>query len=135
MLDAEKGLEVYRTSAEISFRDYLYYTKVELFSLLNETDKENANADLNKIDEVCWFVCAKNYLVRSLKLLNDDCVYQLWRIFNLHAETDLSDELLYPVVVDGEEVAFILQRLLLACGKTIEPGYVESIVNRDQQYR
>ena len=85
ILDAEKGLEDYRSSSELSFRDYLFYVKVELFALLKEADKENANVDVNKIDEICWFVCAKKYLMRPMKLLSDDCVFKLWRIFNIYA--------------------------------------------------
>ncbi len=144
-MDAEKGLEEYRSASEISFLDYLYYIKVELFALLSKKEEENANfdltasinkdVDLNKIDEVCWLVCSKKYVVRPLKLVNDDCVYKLWRIYNFHAESDEDGELLYPVVVHGEEIAIILHKLVLACGRKTDPGYVESIVTKDKQYR
>ena len=133
--DAEKGLEDYRSSSELSFRDYLYYVKVELFALLNEADRQNANVDLNKVDEICWLVCAKKYLVRPLKLLGDDSVFKLWRIFNLYAESDVGGELLYPVVVESEEIGIILHKILSACGKVVEPGYVEGILTKDKHYR
>ncbi len=133
--EIKDGLDDYHSSAELSFLNYMFYLKTELFARFQKLDQENANIDLNKVDEICWFLCAKKYLVRENKVLTDDEVYKLWRVFNSHIELDSDGELLYPVVIESEELAFILQSFMLAAGKVVEPGTVEGIVTPEKQYR
>ena len=88
MPNIEKGLETYRSTDSITFLDYLYYLKVELFnqsssppspsrqqslsssSSSNNDNKPqknelNANVDLSKVNEVCWMLCSSKYLSRD----------------------------------------------------------------------
>lgn len=111
--NAESGLEDYRSGSAITFRDYLYYLQVELFNRLQNSSVNRQSItkiNFDKVDEICWMVCSTRYAVRDNKKLGDDDTYKLWRLFNFLAEEDDSGELLYPVVIDKEEVEFFIQK-------------------------
>ena len=126
----EKGLETYRSTDSISFLDYLYYLKVELFNQTSDNrtsgnrssdekstseqkqkHEQNANFDFSKVNEVCWMLCSSKYLSREKKLLKNNDVYRLWRLFNFLSETDSNGELVYPVVTHIDEVGLIVSRI------------------------
>ena len=105
----------------ISFKEYLDFLKAELFTKLGEADDTTvlSTDKLDKVDEVCWFVCSRTYLARPDHVLCSNDVFKLWRVFNLHAEVDpdIEGELLYPIVIDQEEAHNILKHFVAASGK------------------
>ena len=128
--EAEKGLDDYRSTNSITFADFLYFLKVDVFDCFKDMDPHKANAALEKVDEVCWLVTAKKYLTRDGKILSDKDTYRLWRIFNFLAEThpESDIELLYPVVIDSEEVHNLIMKFLTIAGRVCEPTEHEDLL-------
>ena len=128
--EAEKGLEDYRSSNNISFQDFLYFLKVDVFARFNDMDKHKASVTLDKVDEVCWFVCAKKYLNHEGKILSDKDTYRLWRILNFLAEVDTeTDDIRYPIVIDSEEVRMLILKFLTVAGRIVEPSDYEYLIH------
>ena len=75
-----------------ALRECTYINQYELicsqvFSSLPNSLSLTVSRNLEeKIDEVCWLVCKKNYLSREPRILSDECVYKLFRIFCLLGE-------------------------------------------------
>lgn len=153
--NVEKSLEEFHSSETISFLNYLYFLKVELFAQLDKKSKEKPppptsptthgrhffkslaaikKCDWDKIDEVCWFVCCKKYIVRENKVLSEDDVFQMWRVFNLVAEAEGEEdgELVYPVVIHKEEAQLILEKMTGFLGCPFDP---EAFVLKHQETR
>ena len=122
--NSEAGLDDYRSGNAITFRDYLYYLQVELFNRIqNSTVNRASLAKINfdRVDEICWMVCATRYAARKDKKLSDNDTYKLWRLFNFLAETDDSGELSYPVVIDREEAEFFAHKFLAIVSSSLDP--------------
>ena len=115
IIHAVDTLDQHGDTKTIPFEDYLCYLREQVFSQLPETTEDNGNVNLDRIDEVCWLVCAKHYTPITL---SDSSKYRLWRIFNFLAEVDNEGCVRYPIVVDYEEILLVIQRLLPQLGGT-----------------
>ncbi|XP_069688994.1 differentially expressed in FDCP 6 homolog isoform X3 [Periplaneta americana] len=119
----EKGLEHFRSTADLNFEHFKYYLQKEVFSSLPDTTLSlSALRELEeKIDEVCWLVCRKRYLEQREKpVFKDHCVYKLFRIFCLLAElvpddsNDVQD--CFQVLLHISEVSTVASQLSTALG-------------------
>ncbi|XP_077866862.1 uncharacterized protein LOC100369873 [Saccoglossus kowalevskii] len=103
--------------ATLSFEEYVDFVRVELLG-------EGMSLDLNQIHSVAWMLCSKPHMNRKGKKVNDADAFKLWQIFNRLAETDQ-----YPLRMDSEEVAYFLQKIVIAMGKIWKSSEFEEIKN------
>lgn len=107
----------------------MYFIKVDVFGRFKDVDLHKSQTTLEKVDEVCWLVSAKKYLNREGKILQDKEAYRLWRIFNFLSERnpETDGDLLYPVVIDSEEVHMLIMKFLTIAGRICEPTEHEDL--------
>ncbi|XP_066300449.1 switch-associated protein 70-like [Branchiostoma lanceolatum] len=93
----------------VTFQAYADFVKSVIFQGLSE----NSIPDWSRFDQVCWQICSGKHLSkdRREKTLTDNHAFQVWQMFNRLAEPDR-----YPLVMDIEEVQFLLQKLVGAMG-------------------
>ncbi|XP_078680117.1 switch-associated protein 70-like [Branchiostoma floridae x Branchiostoma belcheri] len=93
----------------VTFQAYADFIKAVIFQGLSE----NSIPDWSRFDQVCWQICCGKHLSkeRREKTLTDEHAFQVWQMFNRLAEPDR-----YPLVMDIEEVQFLLQKLVGAMG-------------------
>lgn len=87
-----------------------------MFEKLTDANK----AAIEKVDDVCWMVCTKKYLVRENKTVSDNVAYKLWKIFNFLSETSEKGEPVYPLVLDHEEVGFFMEKFTDIMGQKFD---------------
>ncbi|XP_055594174.1 switch-associated protein 70-like [Uranotaenia lowii] len=115
----ERGLDHYRSTPTINFDHFLYYLGQEVFSpLSNELPLSLMRNYESKIDEVCWFVCHKDYQISSDTYFTEETVYQLFRIFCLMADLyrDDVDENQFSVKIHPSEALIVVKQLLNSLG-------------------
>ena len=127
-------MDNYRSSKNIDFSDFLNYLKLELFGNLPEPKEKNANVDLSKVDDVCWMLCYRKFVGREKPLLNDQDAYRIWRLFNFLAETDQNGAPLYPVIMDSEELALSIEKLLMIIGQAYSEEAFQTASEGRQQF-
>ncbi|XP_077995517.1 uncharacterized protein LOC144448997 [Glandiceps talaboti] len=88
----------------LSFEEFKRFIELELFS--------QGSLELDEMFSVCWMLCSKVPLERQNKILQDTDTYKLWRVFNRLAEPND-----YPLRMDHEEVAHILEKIVIAMGR------------------
>ena len=117
-----KSLEEYGSADVLSFEDFIFFLNKELFEPLVESDDCGvlSSESLKKIDEVCWMICGKHYLDREKKIIAEEDVYKLWRVFNTMAELNEDQLLKCPVVMDKEEVLMLHQKFLSYLGSSTQ---------------
>ena len=130
----EDRLAEFTESNTISFADYKSFFQRELITRFTNVDEVNANVDLNKVDQVCWYVCGMTYAHRDDPILVDEDLYKLWRIFNFLAERDETGCIRVPVLMDHEEVAFTLQRFHAASGSEFNTQEFEEMAQELPQF-
>ena len=99
----------------INFTEFQNFMRLHLFVHVRPADVEADDTILEKIDEVCWLVCAKSYLKNNKNFaLKENATYRLWRVFNVLAHVDANDaeeEAVVPVAMEWEEVELMLQKI------------------------
>ncbi|CAG9813416.1 unnamed protein product [Phaedon cochleariae] len=115
----EKGLEHYRSALTLTFNQFKYYLKTEVFSSLpNKLHLSELRIYEHKIAEVCWLVCRRKYLSRDLSVFSEDSLFQLFRIFCVLAELapDQNDDNIYQAIMHPTEVCNIAHSLSSSLG-------------------
>ncbi|KAF7995151.1 hypothetical protein HCN44_004623 [Aphidius gifuensis] len=83
----EKGLDHYKSTSYLTFKQYILYLQKEIFSTITDsTPAKTCRLYENKIEDICWILCRKMFVERQNPIFNDDCVYKLFRIFCLLGE-------------------------------------------------
>ena len=118
--DVEKKLDESPEEKKQSFLDYCSFMEREVFSLL-PVNNQSVCVDteppiyqkqkFDKIDEICWFLCAAKYNSRKNKKLSDTISYKLWQIFNIVADCDSDGTVCYPVTSHPHEVLLLMQKM------------------------
>ncbi|XP_070572559.1 switch-associated protein 70-like isoform X2 [Ptychodera flava] len=93
------------SKSTLNFEEYRRFMEMELFS-------QSSALKLDDMYSVCWMLCSKVHMDRQNKILQDDDIYKLWMVFNRQAEPDA-----FPLRMDHEEVAYILEKVVIAMGR------------------
>ena len=118
---AEEALQDYSQLNDFSFLDYVDFLKVEVFNNLQHANQPSIPmGDWDKMDEISWMLYSKNILSRENKVLSNDDTLKLWRVFNSAADLDTDGTVVFPVVMDVEEVVYIVKQFLVAAGSQYE---------------
>ncbi|KAG5900190.1 hypothetical protein JTB14_035334 [Gonioctena quinquepunctata] len=115
----EKGLEHFRSTSTLNFDQFKYYLQREVFSSLpTKLPVPELRIYENKIAEVCWLVCRKNYLTREQTVFSEELVFRIFRIFCVLADLipDQHNENTYQVLLHPSEVCNIAQTLANSLG-------------------
>ncbi|XP_063624217.1 differentially expressed in FDCP 6 homolog [Cydia splendana] len=115
----EKGLDHFKSSAELTFDEFKHYLQHEVFSSLPKTTTLQVVREYEtKISEVCWLVCRKHHLSRDKPVFDDESVFKLFRIFCLLADllqdADATDR--YVVVLQPSEAGIVAEQLVHCLG-------------------
>ena len=98
----------------MTFESYFAFIQSALLTNLE-------GSDLEKVDQVCWFVCCRDYIQRSTPLLSVDNMFVLWRTFNAVVDYDYDDNMpVTPVAADGEEIGIIARKYCTSLGQTLD---------------
>jgi hypothetical protein len=121
ILKIEEKVEQHFEPKEINFQSYLAFIQSELLNNLQQSPTKDNNFNLAKVDEVCWFVCCKDYVQRNGALLSMDNMFVLWKMFNVVVDRDYDENLpIIPVVADCEEICIIAQKFCNILGQTFD---------------
>ncbi|XP_057665231.1 switch-associated protein 70-like [Diorhabda carinulata] len=115
----ERGLEHFRSTSVLNFDQFKYYLQKEVFASLPKTlQHQEIRVYENKIAEVCWLICRKKYLPRDGRILSEDSVFQIFRIFCVLAELviDHNNDNVYQVLLHPSEVCNIAQNISSSLG-------------------
>jgi hypothetical protein len=87
--------------------------------VFDAVDMKSGTANFNKVDDVCWMLCARKYRNKDKELMkiHDRDAFKLWKVFNLLVECDEKNELILPLAIDFEEVEILYRKLMLSLGK------------------
>ncbi len=99
----------------ICFNSYLDFLKEQDFL---QNDKVNAK----KLEDTCWMLSLKKYETRDNKIVANLELKKLWQIFNFLAEPET-----YPVSIDREEMALLMEKLVLALGMKWDMNHFEYV--------
>ncbi|XP_064620051.1 switch-associated protein 70-like [Lineus longissimus] len=113
---AEEQLDIYVKDTSVSSKDYLEFLAMVVFDAV---DVQSGNANFNKVDDVCWMLCARKYRNKDKDSMNirDKDAFKLWKVFNLLVECNEKNELILPLAIDFEEVEILYQKLMHSLGK------------------
>ncbi|XP_065088012.1 switch-associated protein 70-like [Ochlerotatus camptorhynchus] len=114
----ERGLDHYRSTPTLNFDHYLYYLGQEVFSSVsNELPLSAVRNYEGKIDEVCWLVCHKDFLLKDAYFM-EEAIYQLFRIFCMMADlyNDNADDNQFTVKIHPSEALIVVKQLLNSLG-------------------
>ena len=90
---------------------------------LNEQNfLQNDNVDANKLEDTCWMLSIKEYEKRDHKIIANPELKKLWQIFNFLAEPDI-----FPVSIDREEMAILMEKLVVAIGMKWDMSHFEYV--------
>ncbi|KAM9081403.1 switch-associated protein 70 [Megaptera novaeangliae] len=73
-------------------------------------EKVQDNFDKIEFNRMCWTLCVKKNLAKSLLLITDDDAFKVWVIFNFLSEDK------YPLIIVPEEIEYLLKKLTEAMG-------------------
>ncbi|XP_034240120.1 switch-associated protein 70-like [Thrips palmi] len=113
----EKGLEHYRSTADLNFEHFKYYLQKEVFSSLPDTFTLTTIQDFEaRVDEVCWLVCKKDLISRDKPLLPDDSVFQLFRVFCMLSDLVQESHETFQVLMHSAEVGKVVSEIVNSVG-------------------
>ncbi|XP_075220283.1 differentially expressed in FDCP 6 homolog [Lycorma delicatula] len=134
----EKGLEHYRSTSSLNFQHYKYYLQKEVFASLPDTfTLPGLRQFESRIDEVCWLICKKNFILRNNPILPDQCVYSLFRVFCLLAELvpNPKQKDVFQVVMHTSEVALVASQLVTSLGSEWNESNFDAISHNTNGFR
>ncbi|XP_004279246.1 switch-associated protein 70 isoform X1 [Neophocaena asiaeorientalis asiaeorientalis] len=73
-------------------------------------EKVQDNFDKIEFNRMCWTLCVKKNLAKSLLLITEDDAFKVWVIFNFLSEDK------YPLIIVPEEIEYLLKKLTEAMG-------------------
>ncbi|XP_005075743.1 switch-associated protein 70 [Mesocricetus auratus] len=73
-------------------------------------EKVQDNFDKIEFNRMCWTLCVKKNLTKSLLLIAEDDAFKVWVIFNFLSEDK------YPLIIVPEEIEYLLKKLTEAMG-------------------
>ncbi|XP_071790193.1 uncharacterized protein [Asterias amurensis] len=103
------------STGSICFQSYLDFLKEQNFL-------QNENIDNKKLEDTCWMLSFKKYETRDNKIVANPELKKLWQIFNFLAEPET-----YPVTIDREEMALLMEKLVLALGMKWDMTHFEYV--------
>ncbi|XP_055389294.1 differentially expressed in FDCP 6 homolog [Condylostylus longicornis] len=121
----EKGLDHFKSTASLNFKNFHEYLGKEVFGSLPSslTMKELRNYE-EKIDEICWLICRSKFTLKKRRSLLDTQIYKLFRIFCLLSDLNVinmdDENSICEVLMHSSEVYIVLQQVLSALGLDTE---------------
>jgi len=90
---SESGIDDYRSTDTLTFEQYRFYLKNEVFAALpDKLELEEQIQVEEKLENVCWLICKQPYIERGNQLFSEKSVKQLWRIFCMLSEVTHDEE-------------------------------------------
>ncbi|KAL0274595.1 UNVERIFIED_CONTAM: hypothetical protein PYX00_002691 [Menopon gallinae] len=134
----EKGLDHYRSTSTLNFEQFQFYLANEVFSSIPDNLSLRESLQLeDKIEEVCWLVCQKNYLHRDNANFTESTVKHLFRIFCFLADLvpmpPTQDS--FQVVMHTSEVGRLSEDLANSLGLEWDAEDFESITKVTSAFR
>ncbi|CAH2325544.1 switch-associated 70 [Pelobates cultripes] len=79
---------------------------------LNKFILDKVHGEINKVEfnRMCWTLCAKKNLTKSLLCITEESAFKIWAIFNFLSEDK------YPLIIVPEEIEYLLKKLTEAMG-------------------
>lgn len=115
-------MEHFRSTSTLNFDQFKYYLLHEVFSSVSSSITLEELKDYeSRIAEVCWLICRPKYQNRETQILNDNSVFQIFRIFCLLGELIEGDiENSYQVVLHPIEATMVAETLSNSLGNNFD---------------
>ncbi|XP_069484612.1 coiled-coil domain-containing protein 91 isoform X2 [Ambystoma mexicanum] len=107
-------------TSPVSSQGYMVYLNSYILDKVREGSFER-----KKVDELCWMLTAKKYCPKpGCQVIPETDAFRLWCLFNF-----LSDDT-YPLILDPEEVAYLLKKLIEASGLEWHQGDLDDYLSQ-----
>ncbi|KAJ6645341.1 Switch-associated protein 70, partial [Pseudolycoriella hygida] len=118
----EKGLEHFRSTTRLNFLHFRYYLLEEVFvTLPNTITLSEIRSFESKIEEICWLVCRRKYLISCETVVAETYLYKLFRIFCMLSDFISNNETNQcQVLMHSTEAAHVVQQLITGMGLDFE---------------
>jgi len=130
---AQNGIDDYRSTDNLTFDQFRFYLKKEVFASLPDNMPLGDQLELEeKIENVCWLICKQPYIERGSPVLTEECVKQVWRIFCMLGEIIQEEETNnLQVIMAAREVEVVFQQFLTCLGtnETWDPEQFDQVVS------
>lgn len=134
-------MDHYRSTCTLTFEHFKYYLNHEVFASLPKTlQLTEIRNFIKKIDELCWLVCRKNYIIENARssVYTDENIYKLFRIFCLLADLIQSENENSPteVVLHSSEMVMIVKQFMISLGLEYEEeNFFNELKSSDCNYK